>query len=485
MARDKVSDIINEARAASKIILESLDKGKKILIISHMDADGISAAGILGKTLLRAEANFCVRIERWLDEEVINEAYSQSGKDTLVIFTDMGSGYLDVLGAKAEGKETIILDHHQPIGKPGEPFIHVNPHLFGIDGAREVSSAGIAYFVAKSMNENNIDLAHLAVIGALGDLQDKYDERRLGGLNELIVSDAVRSGLLSVEIDLLFFGRETRPIHKALAYTTNPYIPGISGEEDGTLAFLSELNIELKKNDRWRALRDLTPDEKRKIFSALHDYLISKGFRSEVAISLIGAVYILVKEEPWTPLRDAREFALLLNATGRMGVPGLGVAICMGDRGAAYEEALTALDEYRYTIIKYLKWLNENPDRIEEWENIYILHGEKDIDEKSISAISTIITTNLPKPEKPLVAYSFMPRERVLKISARTTDSMARMGLNLGEIISIAAEKCSGIGGGHDIAAGAQVPYEQKMQFLMHVDSLVKEYVERLKKGGG
>jgi RecJ-like exonuclease len=168
-----------------------------------------------------------------------------------------------------------------------------------------------------------------------------------------------------------------------------------------------------------------------------------------------------------------------------MGVPGLGVAICMGDRGAAYEEALTALDEYRYTIIKYLKWLNENPDRIEEWENIYILHGEKDIDEKSISAISTIITTNLPKPEKPLVAYSFMPRERVLKISARTTDSMARMGLNLGEIISIAAEKCSGIGGGHDIAAGAQVPYEQKMQFLMHVDSLVKEYVERLKKGGG
>jgi RecJ-like exonuclease len=484
MTHDKVSGIINEAQAASKIILESLDKGKKILVISHMDADGISAAGVLGKALFRAEANFCVRIERWLDEEVINEVYSQSGRDTLVIFTDMGSGYLDVLGAKAEGKETIILDHHQPIGKLGESFIHVNPHLFGIDGAREVSSAGIAYFVAKSMSEKNIDLAHLAVIGALGDLQDKYDERRLGGVNELIVSDAVRSGLLSVETDLLFFGRETRPIHKALAYTTNPYVPGISGEEDGALAFLSELKIELKRNERWRALRDLTSDEKRKLFSALHDYLISKGFRSEAAMSLIGAVYILVKEEPWTPLRDAREFALLLNATGRMGVPGLGVAICMGDRGAAYEKALATLDEYRFTITKYLKWLNENPNRIEEWENIYILHGEKDIDEKSISAISTIIAMSLPKPEKPLVAYSFMPKERALKISARATDSIARMGLNLGEIISLAAEKCSGIGGGHDIAAGAQVPHEQKMQFLKYVDSLVKEYLERLKKGG-
>ncbi|MEM2938713.1 MAG: DHH family phosphoesterase [Candidatus Bathyarchaeia archaeon] len=484
MTRDKISDIINEARAASKIILENLDEGKKILVISHMDADGISSAGILGKALFRSGASFCIRIERWLDEDVINEAYSQSGDDTLVIFTDMGSGYLDVLCAKAESRETIILDHHQPIGKPKESFIHVNPHLLGIDGAREISSAGIAYLVAKSINENNIDLSHLAVIGALGDLQDKYDERRLGGVNEFIVSDAIRSGLLAVEIDLLFFGRETRPIHKALAYTTNPYIPGISGEEDRTLAFLSELHIELKRNDRWRALRDLASDEKRKIFSALHDYLISKGFKSEVAMNLIGAVYILLKEEPWTPLRDAREFALLLNATGRMGVPGLGVAICMGDRSATYEEALTVLEDYRHTITKYLKWLNENPDRIEEWENIYILHGEKDIDEKSISAISTIITTNLPKPEKPLVAYSFMPKERVLKISARATDSIARMGLNLGEIISMAAEKCSGIGGGHDIAAGAQVPYEQKIQFLKYVDSLVKEYMVRMKRGG-
>lgn len=484
MIRDKVSDIINEANAASKVILESLDEGKKILVISHMDADGISAAGILGKALFRMRASFCIRIERWLDEEVINKAYSQNERDTLVIFTDMGSGYLDVLCAKAESRETIILDHHQPIGKPEESFIHVNPHLLGIDGAREISSAGIAYLVAKSINENNIDLAHLAVIGALGDLQDKYEERKLGGVNEFIANDAIRSGLLAVEIDLLFFGRETRPIHKVLAYTTNPYIPGISGEEDRALAFLSELNIELKRNDRWRALRDLASEEKRKIFSALHDYLISKGFKSEAAMNLIGAVYILVKEEPWTPLRDAREFALLLNATGRMGVPGLGVAICMGDRSATYEEALTVLEDYRHTITKYLKWLDENPDRIEEWENIYILHGEREIDEKSISAISTIITTNLSKPEKPLVAYSFMPKERVLKISARTTDSMARMGLNLGEIISMAADKCSGIGGGHDIAAGAQVPYEQKTQFLKLVDSLVKEYMARLKRGG-
>ncbi|MEM3478432.1 MAG: DHH family phosphoesterase [Candidatus Bathyarchaeia archaeon] len=479
----RLSDFVDSSKKVAEEIAGEASKGKKIFVISHMDADGISAAGIMGKALFRAGANFCIRIERWMDENVLKEASQLSEEDNLLVFIDMGSGYLDILGAKLNGRRIVILDHHQPIGKDRENFSHVNPHLFGIDGSREISSSGISYLVAKFLDRRNIDLAHLAVVGALGDLQDKYDDRRLGGVNDLIVKDAVEAGLLNVETDILFFGRETRPIYKALAYTTSPYIPGISGEEDKSLAFLSGLNIELKKNDRWRALRDLSQEEKRRLFSALHDYLISRGFRSEdIMNSLIGAVYILVREEPWTPLRDAREYALLLNATGRMNVSGLGVAICMGDRGRAYEEALKVLEEYRQTITRYLIWLNSNPDRVEEWENIYVLHGEKDIDERAISSISTIISMNLPKPDKPLVAYSYIPREKVIKVSARATETLAKAGLNIGEIIRAAAEKCSGIGGGHDVAAGAQIPYEQRMQFLKYVDSLVKESVMRLKR---
>ncbi|MEM1839324.1 MAG: DHH family phosphoesterase [Candidatus Bathyarchaeia archaeon] len=482
--KDRVNEFIQETKRVSEEILKSIDRGMRILLISHLDADGISAAGILGKALIRAGATLSIRIERWMEWRIAEEVSLYAGEDLLPIFTDMGSGYLDILGAKLEKKRIIILDHHQPIGNPRENFLHVNPHLFGIDGSRDISSAGISYFIAKLIDERNSDLAHLAVVGALGDLQDKYEGRRLGGLNDIIVKDSIETGFLNVETDLLLFGRETRPVYKALAYLTNPYIPGISGEEDKCLAFLSSLNISLKENDRWRALRDLSQEEKRKLFSALHDYLISKGFKSDVAMSLIGTVYTLVREEPWTPLRDAREFALLLNATGRMGVPSLGVAVCMGDRKRAYEEALKTLDEYRQMVGKYLAWLSENSDRIEEWEYIYVLHGEKDIDEKTISTISTIISTNLPKPNKPLIAYSFMPKERVIKISARASDFLVKMGVNLGEIIRVAAERCSGIGGGHDIAAGAQIPYEQKMSFLKYVNSLVGECLMGRRNGG-
>ena len=479
----KIEALLDRTREAAETILEHVEKGRSVLVVSHLDADGLSAAGIMGSALARMNAVFRIRIERWLDENVAREVSAE--KDVLSVLTDMGSGHLDILNEKAKGRSLVILDHHQPIGESDEAFVHVNPHLFGIDSATDLSGAGTAYLVAKALSEENVDLAGIGVVGALGDLQDKYDERGLGGVNSLIVKDATEAGCLQVETDLIFFGRETRPVHKALAYTTNPFIPGISGEEDKSLAFLVGLGIKPKEGEKWRALRDLSQDEKRRIFSALSDYLVSRGYRSDAAMSLLGTVYILKREEPWTPLRDAREFGVLLNATGRTGKPSLGVAICMGDRSRCLEEANEALDEYRRTITEYLRWLDRNPDRVEEMGSIYVLHGGQTIDEKVISAISTILSTNMPNTEKPVIAYSLMREEDLIKVSARTVEALTRRGFNLGEIMHSAAGRFSGNGGGHDIAAGAQVPFEQRESFLKYVDELVRESLARLGEGGG
>ncbi len=43
----------------------------------------------------------------------------------------------------------------------------------------------------------------------------------------------------------------------------------------------------------------------------------------------------------------------------------------------------------------------------------------------------------------------------------------------------MAAEKFSGRGGGHDVAAGAQVPMEHVEPFLKIVDELVKNQLEK------
>ncbi|MGO8805895.1 MAG: DHH family phosphoesterase [Candidatus Bathyarchaeia archaeon] len=481
MQQEPIDRFLAQAAEASKSILETAKKDGFIHVFSHLDADGIAAAGVIGKTLFRLNAKFRIRITQQLDEKIVGEIVAD--KPQLVIFTDFGSGNLNLLNEKIPNSKTLILDHHQPNGNSNNTnFVQVNPHMFGIDGASDVSGSGVAYFVSKAVDPKNVDLATVALVGALGDMQDKYDQRRLCSLNEIIVDDGVAAGLLKVEKDLTFFGRETRPIYKMLATTTNPFIPGLSGEEDKALAFLASLNIPLKKDDRPRALCDLNDDERKRLCSALADHLLSKGLHMEVE-NLIGCIYVLTKEEPNTALRDAREFAVLLNSTGRMDKPSLGIAICMGDRKAALEEANKILEDYRKNINKYLSWVAEKPERMRELDSIYVIYGESFINEKIIGTVSSIIVSSLANNEKPLIAFANVEKEEAAKFSSRTTEAAIRKGVNLGEVMRLASEMHEGKGGGHNIAAGAQVPLDEINGFIKDVNELVGKQLKGEKIG--
>jgi single-stranded-DNA-specific exonuclease len=168
----------------------------------------------------------------------------------------------------------------------------------------------------------------------------------------------------------------------------------------------------------------------------------------------------------------------MLNATGRMGKAGLGVAICMGDRKKCLEEANEIMQEYRRTITKYLRWVTEEPGRLEELENIYVVRGDGFIDEKVISPVSTILSTSLSQLGKPIIAYATISGEDTVKVSARGLEPLIQRGLNLSEILQAAAEKYSGRGGGHDVAAGAQIPIKDVEAFLKFVDRMVKKQLE-------
>ncbi len=482
VSKQQLASLTKDASEVANLIRDHIEKGDVIHLSSHIDADGLSAAGIMGKALLRAGGKFRLRLERWMDEKVADRIAQENA--ALTIFTDMGSGYLDLLGERLANRDVIILDHHKPITELPSGFVQVNPHLHGIDGTRAISGAGVAYFVAKALDKKNIDLACLAVVGALGDMQDKNKERKLGGANKTILEDAVKSGYLEVETDLLFFGRETRPIHQALARTTNPFIPEISGEEDKSLAFLVNLGIKPKRNDKWRALRDLSGDEKKTLLSAIADHLVSKGLAGDIAFDLVGDVYTLTHEEPWTPLRGAKEFSVLLNATGRLDKAGLGAAICMGDRKKCLEEAMVVIQEYRKTITKYLRWVTEKPGRLEELESIYVVRGDGFIDEKVLSPVCSILSTTLTRLGKPIIAYATISGEDQVKVSSRGSDPLIEKGLNLGDIMQAAAEKYSGRGGGHDVAAGAQIPIKDVDAFIKLVNDLVKKQLAGEQIGG-
>ena len=150
-----IERFLASAAEASKVILETAQKDGFILCFSHLDADGVAAAGVIGKALFRLEARFRIRVTQCVDEKIIGEIISD--KPQLVILTDFGSGYIDLLNEKIPNFKVLILDHHQITGNSvNDNFVQVNPHMFGIDGASDVSGSGVAYFVAKEVNRANI-----------------------------------------------------------------------------------------------------------------------------------------------------------------------------------------------------------------------------------------------------------------------------------------------------------------------------------------
>jgi RecJ-like exonuclease len=382
---------------------------------------------------------------------------------------DLGSGSLDLL-SPLNSSDVFVFDHHPPVGSVFPRLCHVNPHLCGFDGSRELSGSGAAYLVAKAL-EASADLACLAVVGALGDSQDRFKERSLGGLNEDLVRDAEDSGYVRVEKkDLLLYGRETRPIHRAIAYTTNPYIPGLSGEEDKCLAFVVNLGIEVKRQDRWRALNDLSSEEKKLIYSGLvkHSRLPEK-----VALSLLGTEYTLVQEERGTSLRDGREYASLLNACGRMGKPGLGVAVSYGSRGSLLSEVTKLFGEYRKSLAEYLGLLEKDAERIKRLQNIYVVDGSGLIDELMLSTVTSVLISNGRFNEpRPVIALANASGGKV-KVSGRLPEDLREAPLNLGSIFHEASGICRGIGGGHDVAAGATIPSGREVEFTRFIDEKV------------
>ena len=463
----------NEITAAVKIIREHSAKRNFIRIVSHVDADGLSAASILCRALRSLEVPFRIRIEKQFDEALVADLALED--DSLIIFADLGSGNLDLIKTKLSANEIIVLDHHQPINVDSTipRLCHVNPHLYGFDGSREISAAGVTYLVAKALDGSNIDLASLAVVGALGDAQDLTEKRTLVGLNNDIVKDAIDSGYLSAETDLIFYGRETRPIYKAIAYTTNPYIPGLSGEEDECYGFLVNLGINLKENDRWRAINDLSVEDKQKIYSEIAKHLSNRGSPNGVDLDLIGTVYTMVREERWTPLRDAREYASLLNACGKMKKNGLGVAVGFGNRGEMLDEAQLLFADYKKTLSRHIDWLSKNPGRVQRLENINVIDGSGVIDELMISTIASILSSNnFCDNGKPVIAIT-MTEDKTVKASGRVSDVHRYEGLNLGILFQEAASRFSGRGGGHVAAAGAQLPKGIEAEFIKLIDQQV------------
>ena len=463
---------VARAKEIAGVLDDSLKAGSFFVAISHHDADGISSASIMGSALARAKARFTVRIVEELRDDVL-DGISQLHPDVL-IFSDIGSGYLDLIKARGLAKTTIILDHHPPNAESPESILQLNPHDYRIDGARLISAAGVCYLVVREISEHNKDLSSLGIVGALGDMQDKNDKRALIGMNEVLVEDAVATGTVRVVQDLVLFGRETRPIHRALAFTTTPYLPNLSGREDNCLTLFSNSGIPVKEGDRFRTIADLSQDEKTKLLDAIINHLVSINFQTSVVKDLIGTVYTLINEPPLSSTRDAREYSALLNACGRTDNPSVGISVGLGDRKTALREANEVVANYRKTLAGYMEWLTNTPNAVQKLRTIWVIRGENQIQDSMTGAFSSIISSAGNLSQDNAIIVLTKSKEGGIKLSARAPSKLLKAGVNLGTALATVSKKYSGFGGGHNVAAGAHIRVEDPAEFLQDLDATLQ-----------
>ena len=454
-----------------------------IRIYTHVDADGLTAGAILAKALLRARIPFQVRTLRQLEPKFLEQiAHNYRESPFLAVFTDFGSGQLPVIAGILPKTDVIICDHHElpPNIDHDFPF-HLNPALFGHDGAKEVSAAGMSYFLARTLGSNNKDLAEIAIVGAIGDRQDGGEGHSVIGLNQEIVKDGVEIGVIEVIQGIRLFGRETRPIAAALSMSTEPYLRGLTGNQGACESLLRSIGIPTidTHTNRPRTLNDLSQDETQTLMTSLVNFsVMNLNLDPRIVLDLIGTIYRFPHEPAGKPLRDAQEYATLLNSCGRTGRSDLGIAICLGDRQDALQEAEMVLSEYRKKMRDVLDSL-EQGGKIRPLNNIYIFDAGDAIDEKMIGGICSVALVTLPaEVPKPLIGVVNSDDDSV-KISGRAPAQMVSLGIDLGVAMRATATEL-GVeypAGGHPAAAGAKVPTRMKEQFLELLDKKVGEMI--------
>ena len=413
------------------------------LIVHHYDCDGIASGSVVASWFRSAGKPCRMKTVRKVDEELVSSLQSEKR----IIFVDLGSGSPAIEELKGE---VVVVDHHQPKCRS---HLQANPHLFGFDGGSELSASGCAYFVFKTS-------ADLGIVGAVGDIQ--YPLR---SLNRLMLDEAVSQGLVAVSTDLHLFGRNSRPLVQLLTYADDPYLPGLTGNEEACARLLSDLGIPLRGGEKWRTYSVLSKSEKTSLVSSLAELLAAR-ISPEAAGKLTGEVYTLLSRPQGTELSDASEFSTLLNACGRNSRPELGVAVCLGNPGA-YEEALKLLAEHRRNLRAGISFALQH---VQDLGKFLLIDGRGAIADSIIGVVAGMLYPG--GRSKPVLALS-LEESGNIKLSTRGTRKLVENGLNLGQILSEACAAVGGVGGGHNIAAGATIPAGKLDEFL-------QEFAKRL-----
>jgi len=416
-----------------------------IQIYSHYDADGVSAASIIAQTLLREGKEFRATLFTTLND--YNMDIIRSTKADCIIITDLGASYIDQLDAMKN--DIVVLDHHTIISE-AKRICYANPHLYGIDGMTSGCGATMALLFSVTMNEKNWDLVQIAFAGIAGDRQHING---LSGLNTYLLEQGTKRGYIEQMPGSLIPAGD---LMTQLYLTTDPYIRGVSGNEEGVSKLLTDAGI-----DHGKSYMDLSEEEKRKLSSLIAIKLTEQGMLEQSMNEIARARYFLKGFN-----MDAEYLSSVLNSCGRSGFGGIGISAGMGDAKSIEMGAKLMHESDRDVVINMVELDSKglNQKKHFQWFD--------SSDSGFTGMLCGIAMQCIGDPNKPTIGMN--RSKEPVNLSSRGMWIQLDRGIDLAVAMREACNAAGGDGGGHRIAAGGSVPSENVELFLEKLDEILE-----------
>jgi RecJ-like exonuclease len=243
---------------------------------------------------------------------------------------------------------------------------------------------------------------------------------------------------------------------ESFTYAIDPHFPGIK-DGAGASAFLDKAGIVPRTR-----FSDLNRADRRKLTSLAMLDMASAGSEPEAIRTAVRRRFVYKPDGAY-----ADHLSRLIDSCGRSGMGGTGVALACGSAHALHEAESISM-QFKRRVHEGTLFLKSNG--IEERRN---LHHFKWGDPAVTGILAEITTLYLGRHGKPVFGSAAVDGR--IKISSRTTRALVARGVNLSEVCKRAAGACDGLGGGHNIAAGATIPELALDRFLEGADRVIGE----------
>jgi len=417
------------------VVKEFLEKSKdkEIQIISHFDTDGITSAAIMVQALKKLDKKFSLKIVKSLEEQFIYDL----PKNKLTLFLDLASGSLKHI-EESKLEDVFIIDHHEVIHEVPKKVTIINSELHD---KQKISASCLTYLFCKELSEENKEFAKLGILGMIGDMLEKEIDK----LNNGVLED----GEIQRKRGLIIYP-STRPLNRTLEFSSNPYIPNVTGDIKGVLELLREVGLN-PINGKYKSLIELDENEMKKLVTAI--MLRNPKAKNK---EIIGDIFLI---KLFNKLEDARELSAKINACSRFGESETALQLCM-EIPSAKKRAETIHARYKQQLISGIKYASE-AEKI-QGKKFVILNAKHHIKDTMIGTIASILS-NSPLYEEGTMITTMAHYEDKIKVSSRI---VGRNGRNAREILNSVIEKIGGEVGGHESAAGCIIKQEKEKEFV-------------------